>query len=198
MRVIAGKARRLPLKTTPGFDTRPTIDRIKETLFNILQPDLPGAAFLDLFSGSGSIGIEALSRGARISFFVENNPKAIRCIEENLAFTKLEQDAVVMRKNAVSAIRELGIKKMRFDLVYMDPPYQSGLEEETLCALERAGIVDEESLIIIEADKNNTLDFIGNTPFEVVREKVYKTNRHFFIRLRSKKDEETGDLSGNL
>lgn len=103
-----------------------------------------------------------------------------------------------MRKNAVSAIRELGIKKMRFDLVYMDPPYQSGLEEETLRALEQAGVVDEESLIIIEADKHNTLDFIGNTPFEIVREKIYKTNRHFFIRLRSKQDEETGDLSGNL
>ena len=198
MRVIAGKARRLPLKTAPGLDTRPTTDRIKETLFNILQPDLPGAAFLDLFSGSGSIGIEALSRGARISFFVENNGKAIKCIEENLAFTRLKDDAVVMHKSAVSAIRELGLMKIRFDMVYMDPPYHLGLEEETLRALKTADIVDDDSLIILEADKNNTLDFIEDTPFIIVREKVYKTSRHYFIRVKGKDNEETGGLSGHI
>ena len=130
MRVIAGKARRLTLKSTPGLDTRPTIDRIKETLFNIITPRIEGCAFLDLFSGSGSIGIEALSRGARISFFVEKNSKAVKCINENLAFTKLADQAVVMQKTVLSAIHELSLKKSRFDLVYMDPPYHAGLEEE--------------------------------------------------------------------
>ncbi len=183
MRVIAGKARRLTLKSTPGLDTRPTIDRIKETLFNIITPEIQGAAFLDLFSGSGSIGIEALSRGARVSFFVENNAKAVRCIRENLAHTKLEADAVVMQKSVLSAINELSLKKCRFDIVYMDPPYHKGLEEETLRALETSGIIDKETLIIIEADKYNTLDFLKDTSFVIEREKVYKTNRHFFIRL---------------
>ena len=83
MRVIAGKARRLPLKTVPGMDTRPTTDRIKETLFNMLQPELLDSRFLDLFSGSGAIGIEALSRGAAFAVFVEKNPKAVECIKEN-------------------------------------------------------------------------------------------------------------------
>ena len=91
MRVIAGKARRLALKTVPGMETRPTTDRIKETLFNILQPEIPDCRFLDLFSGSGGIGIEALSRGAESAVFVEKNPKACTCIRENLTFTKLAE-----------------------------------------------------------------------------------------------------------
>ncbi len=184
MRVIAGKARRLTLKSVPGFDTRPTIDRIKETLFNILNPYIPGSVFLDLFSGSGGIGIEALSRGARSSVFVDNSSKAVSVIEENLAFTKLAQDAVVLHKNAVSAIHELGLKKYRFDIVYMDPPYyKKGLEEETLHALKESGVVDEDTLIVVEADKNNTLDFIEKIGFTIVREKEYKTNKHFFVKL---------------
>lgn len=186
MRVIAGKARRLNLKSTPGFDTRPTIDRIKETLFNIINPLIPGSAFLDLYSGSGSIGIEALSRGARVSFFVENNARAVQCIRDNLAFTRLAGQAVVMPKSVLSAIHELSLKNCRFDLVYMDPPYKKGLEQETLQALAESGIIDEDTLIIIEADKDNALDFINETPFEIVREKVYKTNKHDFLRLRGK------------
>ena len=91
MRVIAGSARRLLLKTIEGLDTRPTTDRIKETLFNMLQPQIPGCFFLDLFSGSGAIGIEALSRGARKAVFIENNPKAVECIRENLSCTHLEE-----------------------------------------------------------------------------------------------------------
>ena len=187
MRVIAGEARRLPLKSTPGFDTRPTIDRIKETLFNILDPQIPGCAFLDLYSGSGSIGIEALSRGARVSFFVENNAKAVKCIRENLEFTRLSDRAEVMQKSVLSAINELSLKKHRFDIVYIDPPYHMGLEEETLKALEKGKIIDEDTLIIIEADKYNDLAFIKDTDFTVVREKIYKTNRHYFIKLGGQK-----------
>ena len=88
MRVIAGKARRIQLKTVPGMETRPTTDRIKETLFNVLQTELYSARFLDLFSGSGAIGIEALSRGCEMAVFVENNRNAAECIRENLKATK--------------------------------------------------------------------------------------------------------------
>ena len=84
MRIIAGTARSLPLKTIEGMDTRPTTDRIKETLFNMLQNDVPGCYFLDLFAGSGQIGLEAVSRGARYAVFVENNKKACACIEDIL------------------------------------------------------------------------------------------------------------------
>ena len=91
MRVIAGTARRLQLKTLDGFETRPTTDRIKETLFNMLTPYLYDCIFLDLFAGSGGIGIEALSRGAMEAYFVDNNPKAMACIKENLKHTRLVQ-----------------------------------------------------------------------------------------------------------
>ncbi len=95
MRVIAGSARRLLLKTVEGLDTRPTTDRIKETLFNVLQNDVPGCMFLDLFSGSGAIGIEALSRGASLAVLIEKNPKAAACIRENLEHTRLADRALV-------------------------------------------------------------------------------------------------------
>ena len=104
MRVIAGKARRILLKTVEGLDTRPTTDRIKETLFNILQPDLPGARVLDLFSGSGALGIEALSRGAAYGVFVENSSKALQCIRENLSATDLESQARVIGMDVLSAL----------------------------------------------------------------------------------------------
>ena len=95
MRVIAGTARRLLLKTPEGMDTRPTTDRIKETLFNMIQGDIPGSIFVDLFSGSGGIGIEALSRGARHAYFAENAKDAIACIQANLSTTRFEDKATL-------------------------------------------------------------------------------------------------------
>lgn len=185
MRVIAGKARRLILKSTPGFDTRPTQDKIKETLFNILQPDIAGSRFLDLFSGSGSIGIEALSRDASFCALVENNPKAVRCIKENLEHTHLTDNSLVLAKNVLSAINELAIKGYTFDIVYMDPPYHEGYEESVLDALAKSGIIDNDTVVIIEADIHNNLEFIDRSAFIIEREKEYKTNRHYFLRLKN-------------
>ena len=105
MRVIAGTARRLLLKTPEGMDTRPTTDRIKETLFNMLMPYLPGAVFLDLFSGSGGIGIEAISRGAKKAYFVEDSQKAINCITENVEHTHFEEQAVILKQDVFAALR---------------------------------------------------------------------------------------------
>lgn len=102
MRVIGGSAKRLQLKTLDGLETRPTTDRIKETLFNMISPYLCDCMFLDLFSGSGGIGIEALSRGAKEAVFVENNPKAMQYIKENLAFTKLDKKAVTMQTDVIT------------------------------------------------------------------------------------------------
>ena len=107
MRVIAGTARRLPLIAPEGKDTRPTTDRIKETLFNIIQDDVPGAMFLDLFSGSGAIGIEALSRGAKQAYLVEFGKEPLRCIKANLAKTHLEDQAVVLPVEVTYAVSKL-------------------------------------------------------------------------------------------
>ena len=135
MRVIAGTARRLQLVTPRGMETRPTTDRIKETLFNILQNDLCGCRFLDLFAGSGGIGIEALSRGGAEAVFVDNSKEALSCIRENLSKTHLSDRAIVLGQDCVSAIHALDAKKKQFDIIFMDPPYQLGAEKEALAEL---------------------------------------------------------------
>ena len=112
MRVIAGSAKRLLLKTIEGKDTRPTTDRIKETLFNMMQNDVYGCTFLDLFSGSGAIGIEALSRGAEMAVMVEHNPRAAQCIRENLKITHLEDKATVMNCDVITALKRLEERQM--------------------------------------------------------------------------------------
>ena len=108
MRVIAGSARRLLLKTVEGMDTRPTTDRIKETLFNMIQNDLYGRSFLDLFAGSGAIGIEALSRGASEAVFIDNGIRQVSCIRDNLKTTKLESGAKVLNCGVLEGLSRLG------------------------------------------------------------------------------------------
>ena len=183
MRIIAGTARSLPLKTIEGKDTRPTTDRIKETLFNIIQMDVPRASFLDLFAGSGAIGLEALSRGAKEAVLVENARAALAVIKDNLAFTKLSSNAVVMEQDVLSAINRLSGKGV-FDIVFMDPPYGKDYEYDVLNALSHSDIIDKYTIIIIEEALNVPLDYIDECGFETVKVKNYKTNKHIFIRLK--------------
>lgn len=180
MRVIAGKARRLPLKTVPGVETRPTTDRIKETLFNILQPGLADCRFLDLFSGSGAIGIEALSRGAAEAVFVEKSPKASACIKENLTFTKLSEDSKLLTMDVLQALRSLE-KKGVFDFVFMDPPYGQELERQVLEYLAESSIIDQDTMIIVESDLKTEFDYVESIGYELYRSKEYKTNKHVFL-----------------
>lgn len=180
MRVIAGKARRLNLKTIPGTDTRPTTDRIKETLFNILQPELLECRFLDLFSGSGGIGIEALSRGASYTVFVEKNPKAAACIRENLAFTKLAEDGKLLNMDVLQALRSLEGKGV-FDIIFMDPPYNNELERQVLEYLKDSTVADKNTLIIVEADLQTDFSYVESLGYRQLRSKEYKTNKHVFL-----------------
>ena len=185
MRVIAGKCRSLPLKTVPGRQTRPTTDRIKETLFNMLQPYLPDARFLDLFAGSGAIGIEALSRGAERAWFVEQNKAAADCIRQNLKFTKLEQQAVLLPMEAHAALQSLQGQEP-FDCIFMDPPYDKGLEKDVLYAFRDASFIGEDTLIIVEASLNTDFDWAEDAGYEILKKKIYKTNVHVFLTPKSK------------
>jgi len=181
MRVIAGKARRLLLKTIEGPDTRPTTDRIKETLFNMLQNDVPGARFLDLFAGSGGMGIEALSRGAKYCVFVENNPKAATCIRENLAHTKLAPDAMVMETNVITALNRLEKKEPAFDIVFMDPPYNMEHENAVLEYLKDSDLINSDTVIIIEASLETDFSWVEDMGYQMLKEKLYKTNKHIYV-----------------
>lgn len=179
MRVIAGTARSLPLRTPEGADTRPTTDRIKETLFNMLQNEVPGSVFVDLFSGSGGIGIEALSRGARKAYFIENAPKALACIQDNLQFTKFTDRAVVLKQDACAGLSNIYEKEV--DLIFMDPPY--GQEHEVRVLKQLAGMkyVTEDTLIIVEADIRTDFSYVEELGLIILKEKKYKTNKHVYL-----------------
>lgn len=180
MRVIAGSAKRTQLKTIQGLDTRPTTDRIKETLFNMLSPSLYDCSFLDLFAGSGGIGIEALSRGASEAVFVEMNPKAMTCIKENLKKTHLEDRAMPLQMDVLSAIKRLEGKK-QFDYIFMDPPYNHEWEKKVLELLGHGKLLTQDGVIIVEASLETKMDYIEEFGFELIKEKPYKTNKHIFL-----------------
>lgn len=181
MRIIAGTARSLPLRAPEGLDTRPTSDQIKETLFNILQYDIPGCYFLDLFAGSGQMGLESLSRGGEYSVFVENNRKAAKCIEENIHFTKFDKQSRLLVSDAVTALYTLE-GKYEFDIVFMDPPYNRELEKDVLKYLSTSSLLKEDSIVIVEASTATNFDYVEEMGFEITRYKKYKTNVHVFLK----------------
>lgn len=186
MRVIAGSARRIQLKTVEGMDTRPTTDRIKETLFNMLQQEIAGSRFLDLFSGSGAVGIEALSRGAKEAVFVEKNPKAAACIRENLKATHLEEKATVMVCDVMAALGRLNRTARPFDYIFMDPPYRCGLERQAAEYLISSKLAGEGTVVIMEASKDTDFDWIAASGWKLMKIKQYKTNQHVFMIKESK------------
>ena len=181
MRVIAGECRSMPLKTPAGDDiTRPTQDIIKETLFNIIQGDVPGAVMIDLFAGSGQIGIEALSRGATKVYFIDNGREPIKCITDNVNFTKMQDKAVILKQDAVAGLQSVFEKHV--DIVFMDAPYLKGYEKNVLKQLSVMRYVDSDTIVIIEADKKDDFSYTEEVGFEIIRRKEYKGNMHLFLK----------------
>ncbi|MBP5294791.1 MAG: 16S rRNA (guanine(966)-N(2))-methyltransferase RsmD [Lachnospiraceae bacterium] len=182
MRVIAGTRRSLPLRTVKDDRIRPTTDRVKETLFNMLSPYVPGCRFLDLFAGSGAIGIEALSRGAEEAVFVDASRDAVSVIRENLRFTKLSESATVLEDDVTRAIRRLEAGQKCFGIIFMDPPYGQGLQLRTLEALKGSPLVDDKTLIVAEALKDTDFRPAEDMGYLIVREKFYGSNKHVWLR----------------
>jgi 16S rRNA (guanine(966)-N(2))-methyltransferase RsmD len=150
VRVIAGSAKGRRLATLRTLALRPTPDRVREALFNILGERIDGAAVLDLFAGSGAVGLEALSRGARVAVFVEVHEPACRLIESNLQRCRLEAQARVWCRDALQAIPALTQQGQRFDVIFLDPPYQSPLLEEALERLGDARLLCDDGQVIAE------------------------------------------------
>ena len=170
----------MKLKTPEGLNTRPTQDRIKETLFNMLQTYLADCVFVDMFSGSGGIGIEALSRGAKKAYFVENAKEPLACIEANLTSTKFKDLAVVLKTDAIGSLHHIFEKEV--DILFMDPPYDMGLEKQVLTGLKDMKFVTDDTMIIVESSLETNFDYAEELGFEVYKEKRYKTNKHVFLR----------------
>jgi 16S rRNA (guanine(966)-N(2))-methyltransferase RsmD len=149
MRVITGSERGRKLKTPEGFEIRPTTDKVKESIFSIVQFAVPGAAVLDLFAGTGQLGIEALSRGAKKCLFIEKSVKAAEVTESNIAICKFGDRSSLRRADAVSFLKSC---PYRFDIAFLDPPYDSNLLADTLPLL--APLMSENGIVIAEHDKH--------------------------------------------
>jgi 16S rRNA (guanine(966)-N(2))-methyltransferase RsmD len=149
-RIIAGAGKGRRLKSPRGLDTRPTGARVKQTLFDILSPILPGCRFLDAFAGSGGIGVEALSRGAARVVFVDQSAAAIEAVQENVRALGGIGESQVFRQDARLALAALADTGVRFDVVYLDPPYASSLYEESLEQVGRMGLLEPDGLAVAE------------------------------------------------
>ncbi len=186
MRVISGSARRLLLKSPVGLETRPTSDKHKETLFNILMPYIySDTAFLDLFSGSGAIGIEALSRGAKEACFVEKSKAAVSCIKENLKTTGFTDNSTIFTMDVISALNQLNGRK-DFDIIFMDPPFDNNFERDVLYYLSDSKLLREDGLVVVEASNNTNFDYIEDFNFNVLKYKEYKNCCHLFLTKEEK------------
>ena len=162
MRVITGKARGVQLKTPDGMLTRPTADRVKEALFSIINFDLPGAKVLDLFGGTGQLGIEALSRGAASAVFVDAREESCKLIRENLKRTKLERDAKVVRSDYLDYLNRC---REQYNIIFLDPPYAEVFLENSIKRITEIDILQSDGIIVAERPLGKELpwEFEGYT-----------------------------------
>lgn len=183
MRVISGKARGKKLISLEGQNTRPTLDRVKEALFNIIQFNVEEKNILDLFAGSGALGIEALSRGAKTSTFCDNSHDAIQVIKTNISNTKNEDKSIVISKDYSLALNSLSKQNKKFDIIFLDPPYKTDFGIKALNIIIELNILAEDGIIILETDdekrKQEIKDIKGLKVFD---EREYGRVMLIFIR----------------
>ncbi len=152
MRVISGKARGLKLNTPKNDDVRPTTDRVKESLFNMINSYIMDSEILDLFAGTGSLGIECLSRGANQCIFVDNSKESINIVKSNIKKARVENESIVLNLDFKSAINSLSSKNKQFDVIFMDPPYYKNMFSDALSAVDNNNLLKEDGIIVVEHD----------------------------------------------
>ena len=157
-RIIAGKYKGIILKTPKGMNTRPTIDRTKEALFSIILPYIKDAIILDLFSGTGSLGLEALSRGAKYAYLNDYSRECNKIIKENISKCKIDDNYQVLQMNFINAIKHIKNMSNKIDIVFLDPPYKKGLITTSIENLHDSDIINKDGLIICEYDKNEEIE----------------------------------------
>ncbi len=184
MRVISGCARGLKLKSPEGLNTRPTADRIKESLFNIIAPYIYDCSFLDLFSGTGAIGIEALSRGAKDACFVDFDKNSIDVIKQNINLAKFDQKATIYNLSVLDCIDKLHYEDKKFDIIFLDPPYDKDLLLPALKKIEKTKILKKDGFIICEQHiKEKELNLQNLYTYRV---KEYKITKMVFLEYKNK------------
>lgn len=181
MRIIGGKAKGTKLYTLDGDNTRPTLDRVKESLFNIIQNDIPESIFLDLFSGSGAIGLEAVSRGAKKSILCDKSKDAINIIKKNIEKTHLEEQVEVYQLPFEKLLDDKINEKI--DIIYIDPPYKTNFVYDAIKKILEKNIISEDSIIIIETDEENRIiEQIEKLEIEIVNQRKYGRAHLIFVK----------------
>ena len=184
MRIISGKARGTKLYTLEGTATRPTLDRVKESLFNIIQNDIEDSTILDLFSGSGAIGLEFLSRGAKRAVLCDNSKDAIKIIKKNVQKTHFEEKAEVYNMEFTKSIERL--QNQKFDIIYIDPPYATDYIKIALEKIIEFKLVDINTKIIIETDdEKRILKQIEKMDVEITDRRKYGRATIIFLKLKN-------------
>ena len=183
MRIISGKSRGTKLYTLEGENTRPTLDRVKESIFNIIQGEIEGAKILDLFAGSGAIGLEFLSRGADKAVLCDKSKEAINIIKKNISKTHFEDKAQVFNIDFENCLEKL--KNEQFDIIYLDPPYETDYIMKSLEKIIELKIAKQESLIIIETDdEQRILKQIENVDVKIIDRRKYGRAAIIFVGLK--------------
>lgn len=182
MRIISGTARGTKLYTLEGNKTRPTLDRVKESLFNIIQNEIPNSIFLDLFSGSGAIGLEAASRGAQKVILCDNSIDAIKIINKNIEKTHLKEKVELYNLDYEMLLRTK--VKEKIDIIYIDPPFDSDFAIKSVEILINKKIIDENSNIIIETDNEEILEKIKKIDVEIRDKRKYGRVVLIFLKIR--------------
>ena len=183
MRIIGGKARGTKLYTLEGENTRPTLDRVKESLFNIIQKDVPNAIFLDLFAGSGAIGLEAVSRGASKSILCDKNRDAIKIIKKNIEKTRSREQVELYEADFKEVLKNK--LKEKIDIIFIDPPYKTDFAYEAIKILVNSKNIKKESLMIIETDEEERiLKQIENLEIEIIDKRKYGRAHLIFLKIR--------------
>lgn len=181
MRIIGGKARGTKLYTLEGKNTRPTLDRVKESLFNIIQRELPDSIFLDLFSGSGAIGLEAVSRGARKAILCDKSKEAIDVIKKNVMKTHAEKQTEVYQCTSQELLQHKIVEKP--NIIYIDPPYETDLVYQSLNIMKQKEMLTEDVVTIIETDQKETiLKQIEKLELEVIDLRKYGRAYLIFVK----------------
>lgn len=183
MRIISGKAKGTKLYTLEGKTTRPTLDRVKESIFNIIQNEVTDSIFLDLFSGSGAIGLEAASRGAKKVIMCDKSKEAIKIISKNIEKTYLSEKIELYNLDSESLLKNK--IKEKLDIIYIDPPYDSDLVFTSIDIILKNKMIDEKSLIIIETDnENKILEQITCMGIEIIDKRKYGRANIIFLKLK--------------
>lgn len=167
MRIISGTSRGSRLVTLEGIETRPTLDRVKEPLFSIIQMHIKDARVLDLFAGSGALGLETLSRGAESAVFSDISDKAINVIKQNAEKTKLEEKTIVLKGSYEDILKLMKSENKEFDLIFLDPPYKSGLLEDAIKKILEYNLLAKEGVIVIETDMESELQKVQNVNLHI-------------------------------